>query len=89
MQASKSTFSDYGFVPEHIWNREAVLEAPAGDWIFDIRVLRHDRGSITVCVHDFSQGKQHFDRETILLLHQVPGTDRLEASRSTWTAEGD
>lgn len=87
LQASKSSFSDYGFVPEHIWEKEAILEDQTGNRLFDIRVLRHDRGSITVCVHDFSQSGRHFDRESILLLHPEPNSDRLGASRSSWAVD--
>lgn len=87
-QADKSTFADYGFVPEQISQTKATLESKNKDWRFEIQVLKHDKASITLSVHDLAQNGGDFNVESILLLHQIDSGKRLVAAKDSWIAAG-
>lgn len=86
LQSNKSTFADYEFKLDHLDGSTAALQSKDENWLFEIRVLKHDKVSVTICLHDMAEHGGTYDTESILQLHLNSANDKLEASKDTWIA---
>lgn len=87
LKSYKVTFADYGITPVQISENKAVLVSPSHDWKYEVQVIKHDRASVTVCLHDLAQNGDNFNYESILLLRET-GNQSLAAARNPWIAGG-
>jgi len=78
----KKTFSDYGYVPRELGEKNAILEPPQGASKISIEVLETQRSGIYVCVNSHKANKSaEFQRVFLLKLENGNG---LLRSRETW-----
>jgi len=79
----KKTFSDYGYVPRELGEKNALLEPPQGASKISIEVLEAQTSGIYVCVNSqtTNKGAGRFQRVFLLKLKNGSG---LLRGRETW-----
>jgi hypothetical protein len=82
-EKAKKTFTDYGYVPRQLDDKEAIIETTSGGSQISIRVLQQESAGIYVCVagSEKNANEEHVQRVLFLKMKDANG---LLKSRETF-----
>lgn len=82
-EKAKKTFTDYGYVPRQLDDKEAIIETTSGGLQISIRVLQQGPAGIHVCVAGSEKNAKKESIQRVLLL-KMKGANGLLKSRETF-----
>jgi hypothetical protein len=74
-EKAKKTFTDYGYVPRQLDDKEAIIETTSGGSQISIRVLQQESAGIYVCVagSEKNANEKHVQRVLFLKMKDANG----------------
>jgi hypothetical protein len=82
-EKKKKTFSDYGYIPRRVEEKEALVEATPGESQINIRILEQKASEIYVCVQGSGQNASSGQIQRVFLL-KLKNADGLLKGRESW-----
>ena len=82
-EKKKKTFSDYGYTPRRVEEKEALVEATPGGAQINIRILEQKTSEIYVCIQGPGQSARSHQIQRVFLL-KIKNADGLLKGRESW-----